>query len=58
MARVPEVAVQDEHKSGLRQQYCVVPKIYENFYAISAQKKIQSEVLKNLLSYPSDQQPS
>jgi LysR family transcriptional activator of nhaA len=50
VALVPAVVVQDELHSGLLQQYCVVPKVYENFYAISAQRQFQSEVLKKLLS--------
>ena len=50
VALVPAVVVQDELSSGILQQYCVVPKVYENFYAISARRQFQSEVLKKLLS--------
>jgi LysR family transcriptional activator of nhaA len=50
VALVPAVVVQDELHSGILQQYCVVPKVYENFYAISAERKFQSAVLKKLLS--------
>ncbi len=50
VALVPAVVVQDELSSGILQQYCVVPNVYENFYAISARRQFQSEVLKKLLS--------
>lgn len=50
VALVPAVVVQDELHSGVLQQYCVVPKVYENFYAISAERQFQSAVLKKLLS--------
>ena len=50
VALVPAVVVQDELQSGVLQQYCVVPKVYENFYAISTQRQFQPEVLKTLLS--------
>lgn len=50
VALVPAVVVQDELHSGVLQQYCVVPKVYENFYAISAKRQFQSAVLKKLLS--------
>lgn len=50
VALVPAVVVQDELLSGVLQQYCVVPKLYENFYAISAERQFQSAVLKKLLS--------
>lgn len=50
VALLPAVVVQDELHSGVLQQYCVVPKVYENFYAISAERQFQSAVLKKLLS--------
>ncbi len=50
VALVPAVVVQDELHSGVLQQYCVVPKVFENFYAISAKRQFQSVVLKKLLS--------
>ena len=50
VALLPAVVVQDELHSGVLQQYCVVPKVYENFYAISVERQFQSAVLKKLLS--------
>ena len=55
---VPAVVVQDELQSGVLQQYCVVPKVYENFYAISAPRQFQPEVLKKLLSSISGHEPA
>ena len=56
VALLPAVVVQDELHSGVLQQYCVVPKVYENFYAISVERQFQSAVLKKLLSSTSDPQ--
>ena len=56
VALLPAVVVQDELQSGVLQQYCVVPKVYENFYAISVERQFQSAVLKKLLSSTSDPQ--
>ena len=50
VALLPAVVVQDELQTGVLQQYCVVPKVFENFYAISVERKFQSEVMKKLLS--------
>jgi LysR family transcriptional activator of nhaA len=50
VALLPAVVVQDELHSGVLQQYCVVPKVYENFYAISVERQFQSAVLKKLLT--------
>ena len=47
---VPAVVVQDELRSGVLQQYCLVPKVYENFYAISAERQFQPALLKKLLT--------
>ncbi|MEC5214484.1 LysR family transcriptional activator of nhaA [Polaromonas sp. CG_9.5] len=54
VALLPAVVVQDELHSGVLQQYCVVPKVYENFYAISVERQFQSVVLKKLLSSTAD----
>ena len=56
VALLPAVVVQDELHSGVLQQYCVVPKVYENFYAISVERQFQSAVLNKLLSSTSDPQ--
>lgn len=49
VAVVPEVVVQDELKNGSLQKYCVVPKVYENFYAITTKRHFQSTALQMLL---------
>jgi DNA-binding transcriptional LysR family regulator len=38
VAFVPSVVVQDELRSGGLWEYCVVPNLHENFYAISIQQ--------------------
>lgn len=53
VALVPEVVVQDELESGVLSRYCEVPRICENFYAISAQRHFRSAALEALLAaYP------
>lgn len=49
VALLPAVVVQDELQTGVLQQYCVVPKVFENFYAISVERKFQSALMKKLL---------
>lgn len=50
VALVPAVVVQDELRSGALQEYCVVPKVVENFYAITVERQFQPAVLKTLLA--------
>lgn len=50
VALVPAVVVQDELKMGLLQQYCVVPEVFENFYAITTERQFQPQVLEALLT--------
>lgn len=49
VALVPEVVVQDEMQAGILQRYCAVPKVYENFYAITTRRHFQPTLLKKLL---------
>lgn len=49
VALLPPVVVQDELRSGQLQQYCTVPKVHEHFYAITMERKFQSELLRQLL---------
>jgi LysR family transcriptional activator of nhaA len=49
VALVPAVVVQDELRNGALEQYCVVPKVYENFYAITTQRQFQPALVKRLL---------
>jgi len=46
---VPEVVVQDELKTRLLQKYCEVPRVFENFYAITMRRHFQSAVMQALL---------
>ena len=50
VALVPEVVVQDEVHAGIIERYCDVPKVYENFYAITARRHFQPTALKALLA--------
>jgi LysR family transcriptional activator of nhaA len=50
VALVPAVVVQDELRAGTLEKYCVVPKVYEHFYGITAERHFQSPVLKRLLA--------
>ena len=49
IALLPAVVVQDELRNGTLQQYCVVPKVYENFYAIITERRFQPALIKKLL---------
>jgi LysR family transcriptional regulator, transcriptional activator of nhaA len=49
VALLPTVVVQDELRSGRLQEYCVVPQLYENFYAITVQRHFEPLLLKTLL---------
>jgi len=50
VAVIPEVVVQDELRSGVLEKYCSVPRVYENFYAITTRRHFQSSALKELLA--------
>ena len=47
---LPEVVVQDELREGTLQRYGVVPKVFENFYAITAYRTIPSPLVQSLIS--------
>jgi LysR family transcriptional activator of nhaA len=49
IAVLPEVVVQDELSSGRLVKYCELPGLFENFYAITAQRQFQSQALRALL---------
>lgn len=49
VALVPTVVVQDELQSGRLAEYCVVPDLFENFYAITVQRRFAPPLLKTLL---------
>ncbi len=46
---VPEVVVQDELRDGRLRRYCAVPDVYENFYAITTQRRSPSSLVQELL---------
>ena len=49
VALLPTVVVQDELRSGRLHEYCVVPQINENFYAITVVRHFEPPLLKALL---------
>ncbi len=49
VALLPTVVVQDELKSGKLEEYCVVPQLHENFYAITVHRHFEPPLLKTLL---------
>ncbi len=50
VALLPSVVVRDELRDGRLQEYCVVPNLYENFYAITVKRRYQHPLLKTLFS--------
>ena len=50
VAVVPEVVVQDELRAGILEKYCEVPRVFENFYAITTRRHFPSTVLRNLIA--------
>ena len=52
VALLPTVVVQDELRGGLLEEYCVVPHLYENFYAITVKRHFASPLLQTLLKRP------
>ena len=46
---LPEVVVQDELRDGRLQRYCAVPGVFENFYAITAVRRIPSPIVQSML---------
>ena len=47
---LPEVVVQDELRDGRLQRYCVVPGVFENFYAITAVRRSPSALVQNMIA--------
>lgn len=50
IAVLPEVVVQDELREGRLQRYCVIPEVFENFYAITAFRHSPSPLVQQLLA--------
>lgn len=49
LALVPSVVVRDELREGVLHEHCVVPALFETFYAITAERRFQHPLLKNVL---------
>jgi LysR family transcriptional activator of nhaA len=52
MALMPTVVVQDELKSGKLAESCVVPGLFENFYAITVKRHFERPLVKKVLEQP------
>lgn len=50
VALLPSVVVRDELRGGRLQEYCVVPGLYEDFYAITVERQFPHPLLKPLLA--------
>lgn len=55
VALLPSVVVRDELQGGRLQEYCVVPSLYENFYAITVERQYQHPLLRPLLTRREDE---
>jgi len=49
VALIPPVVVQDELRSGVLEEYCVVPDVHENFYAVTTERQFEPTLLRVLL---------
>jgi LysR family transcriptional activator of nhaA len=52
IALVPAVVVRDELRTGRLHEYCAVPDLYEEFFAISVRRQYQHPLLRALLDRP------
>ncbi len=50
IALVPSVVVRDELRSGALHEHCVVPDLFETFYAITVVRHFQHPLLRSLLA--------
>ncbi|MBK8259288.1 MAG: LysR family transcriptional regulator [Polyangiaceae bacterium] len=50
LALVPSVVVRDELVDGVLHEHCVVPALFETFYAITATRRFQHPLLKTVLA--------
>ncbi|CAN5907998.1 LysR family transcriptional regulator [soil metagenome] len=50
LALVPSVVVRDELREGVLHEQCVVPGLFENFYAITAERRFQHPLLEKVLA--------
>jgi LysR family transcriptional activator of nhaA len=54
LALVPSVVVRDELRNKVLYEYCVVPGLYEKFYAITVDRRFQHPLVKTLLKRDED----
>lgn len=50
IALVPSVVVRDELRTGALHEHCVVPGVYETFFAVEAARKFQHPLLRELFA--------
>jgi LysR family transcriptional activator of nhaA len=50
LALLPSVVVRDELRSGTLHEYCVVPDLFETFYAITIERHYEHPLLRTLLA--------
>ena len=50
IALVPSVVVRDELREGVLHEHCVVPALFETFYAITAERSLQHPLLDTVLA--------
>jgi len=55
LALVPSVVVRDELREGVLHEHCVVPGLFETFYAITVERAFQHPLLKSLLAQDEDE---
>lgn len=53
-ALVPAVVVRDELRSGRLHEYCAVPDLHEEFFAVTVRRQFQSPLLRELLDRPAE----
>ena len=52
MALAPAVVVRDELHDRRLQEYCVVPELYEEFWAVTVRRQFQHPLVRSLLARP------
>ncbi len=50
LALLPSVVVRDELRERVLHEYCVVPELFETFYAITAERRFQHPLLEEILA--------
>ena len=55
LALVPSVVVRDELRQGVLHEHCVVPGLFETFYAITVERSFNHPLLKTVLARGEDE---